>query len=379
MSGIGIGLLYINYYTYPTDTEHYHNDASIFRLIFLEDYADYLTCMFKSERGCSPFLYYWNDPRALFFAKFISPVAIMSLGNYWVTSMYISLLSFSVSWSFLQKMIGYFPKMKQAFFIVLMLFPSVVFWSSGLMKEAIILPCIFYVIMMVLDIRFNGKIVWWRFLLLVPCLFILLIIKYYVFAVLIPMLLTYLITERFLARKKQSVRLLFGLVSLAVMVLIATLAHPNLNLSNIIGATLTNHDATIAASKPGTFVDLGINSSSSMEQISFAVPKALFAGLFGPFPGQARGILGLFSGLENSLIFVLSLLAIVATVKYKIKLTNEAIYTLFYTIVLAVLLTIASPNYGTLVRYKVMFLPFYLCLIIYPTQIFLQNTVFRKK
>jgi hypothetical protein len=96
------------------------------------------------------------------------------------------------------------------------------------------------------------------------------------------------------------------------------------------------------------------------------IPKALCYGLFGPFLWHCHKIISLFVGLENTFILILFIVFILTNFKKDIlkRIDIEVVCIILYVIIMAVTITFASPNWGTLVRYKIGYLPFFLLVVL---------------
>ena len=137
IAGIMVGVIYFYYYGLG-DTIAYWQDGSKIYERFLSDPAGTLA-FFWDESSQEEFAASLNfhTPRSLFFAKIAGIAAILTAGNYWSMSILLSYLSFLGSWHIFVKVTGYFPSSARASAVAFLFFPSVVFWSSGLIKESL--------------------------------------------------------------------------------------------------------------------------------------------------------------------------------------------------------------------------------------------------
>ncbi len=103
---------------------------------------------------------------------------------------------------------------------------------------------------------------------------------------------------------------------------------------------------------------------SSVGSVLKNAPWALFSGLFRPFPWEAGTPLKLLISIENIFLMVLSATALVNVTRVlrspnRLLLFSAALY----VVLLCVFLALSTPNFGTLARYRVGFLPFFILLI----------------
>lgn len=361
-----LGLLFMTYYP-SGDTIHYFSDGRVLAELSYQQPAQYLRVL----AGLVPppaVLVFLDQPRALFFAKCVSVVNIFTYNNYWITSLYFSLLSFLASWLLANDLSRRFPRQRYAAAIAFLAYPSVVFWGSGILKESIAVAAIMCIIFLVLRWRakaYNGVQWVFRWLLLLVAVWLLWKVKYYYAAVLLPTLLAALLTWQ-VGRKWNTVAVLAGfIVSWLTLIGLASLLHPRLAINHLLAVLVHNHDTIVQLSDATNiihFVSLDERVWSFVRNIPLAIASALFR----PMLWEGTNHLQWVAGLENTVLAVLFIVALVTTRWNHIRSSNPVwiIATVAYIIVLGSLLAFASPNFGSLVRYRVAFLPFfvYLCL-----------------
>jgi hypothetical protein len=115
----------------------------------------------------------------------------------------------------------------------------------------------------------------------------------------------------------------------------------------------------------------GPDTEASWVGVLRSAPTAFCSVLYRPFPWEASGLLQLFAAAENFLLACLALRAVYVLVRYPRVLARAVTAPLFLTCVLFVVLYglavgISTPNLGTLSRYRIPLLPFYvgMCLIL---------------
>ncbi len=198
---------------------------------------------------------------------------------------------------------------------------------------------------------------------------ILFYIKFYYFAVLFAVLMPYVLIKfaslkfSFLQDKRNRLGLFF--MTILLFSVAASFSHPLLNLNTIAGSIYRNYKITLLTSNGNNvFYFPGLKR----ELVSFIphIPKALVYGLFSPFLWQCKKVISLINGVENTFLLILFTTFILSNFKKdKIrKIDIEEISIVLYVSILAVFMAFASPNWGSLVRYKVGYLPFFLLLIL---------------
>ncbi len=108
---------------------------------------------------------------------------------------------------------------------------SVVFWTSGLVKESIAMAALCFLIMFFVKIYCSVRLQWWEWVLLPIALWLLWNLKYYYVAVLLPVAVTAIVMKRvvapFLKIKSIVLYVIIWLVVFAVPLLVVSRIHPN--------------------------------------------------------------------------------------------------------------------------------------------------------
>jgi hypothetical protein len=247
----------------------------------------------------------------------------------------------------------------------LLFFPSVVFWSSGIIKETLALGAVAMVAFHFLSLIRDQKITWRSLIGLIFFLWLLLNLKYYWAAVLLPSMIAGLAIHWTVERKTQKPTILaIAWVSVFLLLSIAaTFSHPNFYLDNLLSVIVENHNAYKNVSRPGGIIGY-YDLSASWWSVIVNSPLALLSGLFRPTIFEASSLTNFAAGIENLLLLVLVLFRL-RSVRMPIAENRLIVFsTLGYIMVLCVFLALSTPNLGTLSRYRVGFLPFFVVLIL---------------
>ena len=95
------------------------------------------------------------------------------------------------------------------------------------------------------------------------------------------------------------------------------------------------------------------------------VPAALFAGLFRPFFWEATSALQFIAGVENAVLLLLagsSLVRLKGDLRSPYRLLVGSVLSL--VLILAVLITLSAPNFGTLSRYRAGYMALFLMVVL---------------
>ena len=120
------------------------------------------------------------------------------------------------------------------------------------------------------------------------------------------------------------------------------------------------------------YYDIG-KFDASISGVLKKAPTAIVAGLFRPFLWEASNVVMLVSGFENFIILLITLyllFRIGLRSIYKVIIKEPLIlFSLIFSIIFAFSVGLATANFGALVRYRILAVPFFL--------IALSNTFYR--
>jgi hypothetical protein len=364
-AGICLGLLYL-YYFPVADTFDYFKDASKLQALALRNLSQYAQFLLFNT-GLDSLDLTFNQPRALFLTKITSVFNILTGNNYWLISLYFSLISFSGAW-FLVKTINRFVfSVAAPAVIAFLLLPSVVFWTSGVIKETFAMAALFYLSAIFLKVWYGERPTVLQYLAVAIGLWVLWNLKYYFMAIFLPVVCTsllykFIIGERFQRSAVLEIAVWFAMLILPVFLI--TFLHPNFYPDRLLNVIVLNNAGYNELSSPDDVVHFS-NLKATVPSILSNAPWALFSGLFRPLLWESGTVLQFLLGLENAvllLFFVAALRNIKKIFMSPYRLLVLAL--LMYVLLLCILITLAAPNFGTLSRYRSGYLSFFVFLIL---------------
>lgn len=367
LAGIGLGIVYTRYYTVG-DTFGYFSDGATLAALAKKDLATYFDFLW---RGDETFRIWsslnFQQPRALFFAKITSVFNLLSGDNYWIISLYFSFLSFCCSWWLVRALAKFYPAAEKAAAFAFLFFPSIVFWTSGLVKECLAMASLYFLSTAFLKVWKAEKVRVIEWLAVPLALWFLWNLKYYYLAAFLPIASTCLVVRRIIephvSFRHPLPKALVWLVIFIVPVSAVSLVHPNFYPQHFLEVVVSNYETFVTISQPQDVIHYS-NLEADLGSVLQYAPKALFSGLFRPFPWEAENVFQILASLENMLML---LLFITSLARWKNAVREKDRMLLFavtlYVIVLCIFLALSTPNFGTLSRYRVGFLPFFVLLI----------------
>jgi hypothetical protein len=376
LAGLGLTYIYTSYYPDRTkaDIFKYFDDSEVMYGALKDSPADYIKMVSGVQNDNERFdaLYYkkmnnwyrkyetvtYNDSHTII--RINAVIRIFSFGFFQVHNLIFVILSFLGFFALFKTFSPYFKDKEPWLYAAVFLIPSVVFWSSGAMKESVLffgLGIFLYACQQLLFISFSVK----RILLAALGFALLFFTKMYVLAVLIPVL----VGNAWVVLTNN--RHAFAKIIISLLIFV--------NLGILFGELYPAYNVfELFVGKQHDFVGLARfeNAGSLIEPIpvephfsSFLLysPQAVFNTLLRPLPNEIGSVLMIPAIIENFLLVVFVLMAIFFHSK-KLQHIRIIYFSLFFCLVLSVITGITTPVLGALVRYRIPVLPF-LCIALF--------------
>ncbi len=299
-------------------------------LSFVKEYESFSNDSLSSEL--------LRQPRVKWFIWATYPFYVMGGGTFLGASLIFVFFSVLSKWVFFQSFKNDFGLKSGVLFTVLFLIPSFSYWTFGFTKESFVVSLILLGFAL---LKTGGLIV--KVAIVLLALLILQIKPY----ILIMLLLFYGVYSMIGGSKK--IQILTSSIVLLMLCLI-WYVFPKFSPIHII-ETLNLNALASSTLEGGSNVDLNRwGNSFFLKGLS-----ALFTVFFKPFAWESQGLVMLLQSIEKILIIILGL---VFALRTKWRLSREVnVILLGWVFLLSLLLTMSSPNLGTISRYSVYYLP----------------------
>jgi hypothetical protein len=328
----------------------FENPWKYFSGIFANPYGKEYRHLFSSTNS------YWNDLKHIYMVKIVSIFNIFSGSRYYVNVIFYSFITFFGPMAFIRVMNDVFPGRLLLITVSTFLFPSFIFWSSGIHKEGLIF---LYIALMVYILYFSlkEKRVGIKQMLLVAALILLIFpVRNHVVLACIPGLAAWWLAEKYFTRKWFAF-LMITILSTAIF-FGSKFIHPKLDLP--ISIVLRRND----------FVKLGGNSFLPMRELKsnilsfiLTAPQALNHTLARPYITEIYSPLYLVCAIE--ILFAWLLVCAWFLRPKENPYRHSVIMFLFLVSMILLLLTgYIVPQLGAIVRYRAIFFPFIMVPII---------------
>lgn len=317
-----------------------------------------------------------NDPRSQFFISILIPIVKLSGKSYWITSLWLSFISFIATWNAVRILSSIFQKSKYPIAICILFIPTVIFWSSGILKDTFAFAALITAIVLIIKFYKHTRLSTLDLLLLIVSMFLLFEIKHYLLITTLifgGVLVASVMLKQINGKWKWIATLLFlGLTFFSTQVI-----HPYLTIDRI-ACTIYQNNVDIQQ-KSNDPISISIEDPSILSVIR-ATPSALHTGLFRPSIFDSVPLWGTIHQVENLLLTILLFISLILLIKKKPKIDRPLLFaSISCVLLLAIMLPLSTPNFGTLVRYKNAYMPFlFLICSILPYQYSLLNRMINR-
>ncbi|WP_310390948.1 hypothetical protein [Hymenobacter sp.] len=319
-------------------------------------------------------LVFYGMSNTFFFIKILAFLNLASLNTDWLNALYLSAFSFVGCWALVRALGQVFPHTPGGAGVVgFLLWPSMVFWASGVTKESVVLGSGAWLLALFIALFFGKpaapKPVLWGQATSLAVLAVLHFKMRYFFAVpllgaLAALALVQLLQRVGLARRRWAQALVLAVVlgSGAWLASEVSVAFRLNKFTNQVVRIYSRHLGASAGQPHFEYPDLQPTPASILRH----VPKAAVNAFARPWLGESRRFLYVAAGLENALLLTLIALALVAVGRGRAGQLpfGVALALGVHCLALAVLLGLSTPNLGSLHRYRSGLLPYAVLLLL---------------
>jgi len=367
-SGFILSLIYTYYYTdrLYADCFKFYDDSKVIYDMFFTDKKTFWQFMIGLPHDNDVYMNYsnvmhnwwnrynlYNENRTII--RLNVAMRFVSMGYYQVHNVFFCFLSFTGLVAIAKLFLKELRDFKRLIFIFVFLFPSIIFWGSGVLKDGLILFCsgtaLYFMDKFCTDM--NKK--FYDLILSICFLILLLFVKVHVFFIFLPCYIAYSLSI------KSGKHIAFKFIITAVLFFIFLLSVPlfsrNINFLQYLAVKQGEFIRLAEEVKAGSAIyihplqpDIGSLIKNS--------PVAFYNTMFRPNLLDSHSPFILLSALENFFIICFGIVALLSITIKKIKFTPMFYFSVIYVVALFVLVGLITPVMGAIVRYKIQGLPF---------------------
>lgn len=376
---IALGLIYQFYYK-GGDTFSYftHSSKNIWDAFLEKPQAAFWMIFGKGCDYSSEYVSYLKgtlffcDPSAYFIVRLSGFFGLFTFHTYVANAMLFALISFMGVWRMFVTFIKIYPQLRKEIMFSCFMLPSVIFWGSGLMKDSVTFGCLGFFFSSFYKIFIVKKASKMDYLLFVVSFLVIKVVKIYIILCFIPAALLWLFLVYNDKIKSKVTKMLLRPIMLVLGCLFGYLAtdfvgkeDSRYSVDNVTATARTTSEWLTHVSKQekGSVYSLGKVEYTPLGMLS-KFPQAVNVTLFRPYIWESKNVVMLLSAFE-SLFFLYLTITTVFSAGLKrtfIILAEHPIVaaSIVFSLTFAFAIGLSTANFGTLVRYKIPIMPFYL-------------------
>jgi hypothetical protein len=374
VGALAVGFIYQFYYS-GGDTFTYHKLGS--RVIWetlvhspIEGINLLLHNPIPGTFNIIPRIEYFNDPASFTVVQVASIFDLITFSSYSATAILFAVFAFIGSWLMFLSFVEMHPHLHKWIAFATLFIPSVVFWGSGLLKDTITYGSLGMALYASYHLFIKKKFSTGKLVLLLFAFFLLFKIKIYILLTFLPASILWVFFENLSQINNRITRVFLSPLVVALGLGLGVFAaqkagEDNAKYSfNKIAKTaqITAYDIRYWSGKDaGSGYSLGELDGTYWSMFKLA-PNAVVVSLFRPYIWEVRNPLMLISSLEAFGFLAFFILIIVRNNFFVVQtLTNATvIFCLSFSLCFAFAVGVSTFNFGTLVRYKIPGLPFFM-------------------
>ena len=372
-------ILYYSYFTVGDTTVLYQREGNNLYHLILKNSSNF-KYIFKSGKDFDLSLVsnpynkgYFRDEANFMVIRLDALFSFISFGSYAVINLFFASLAFSGLWKLYLFFYEQYPKLHKQFAISILYFPTLAFWSAGLLKDSLCIAALGWLTYSLYGLLYKKKSIFKNSLIIFVSIYFLAVLKVYILLAYVPFFILFIILKNVQNIKFKFLRYFFAplLIGLSIYAFTQTLSSYNDELGAYAVEDLTSsisHLNKVIEVRSGredaaSNFSLGEKFDGTFKGLIKIAPVAVATTFFRPFIWEAHKISQLMAALESLVLMFFTLYILLKAGLFKfIKLifTDPLImYCFLFAVVFGLFIGASTLNFGTLVRYKIPCLPFY--------------------
>ncbi|MBF9222140.1 hypothetical protein [Hymenobacter ruricola] len=378
IGAISLGLIYEFYYG-GGDTSGYFNHGTIIQSAFSDSFQAGLKLITNSDGTSDPEtikytrLMFWYGPNSAEYliSRITAFFGLLCFNTYTVIALFFAFVSFSGVWAMYLTFIKIRPQLYKELAIATLFIPSVFFWGSGLMKDSLCLGALGWVFYAFYKGTIQKRNLFFCAVVGFLSAYFIVLVKVYILLCFLPAALLWIFNENSSRIKSPLVRLLAKPVLIGFGGALAFFAATNLTKGDEkydvdkIGARskiVSEYLYQTSVKQNGSAYTLGEQDGTLGGMVKL-VPQAIVVSLYRPFLWEVKNPIMLLSAIEALVFLIFTLRIIIRSGLFKtlalIISTPSLTLCFLFALSFSGTVGVVSNNFGTLVRYKIPMIPFY--------------------
>lgn len=368
-------MTFIYTYFYPdrhvADIFRYFDDSNVLIQMFENNVSDFFAFITGHDNAAlykykitmnnweSPGNVY-NNNRVMIILN--AAIGFISLGDYYVHLILFTFLSF-VGLTAMFKVFNKIYKVYQGIvFISVFTLPSIIFWTSGVLKESLVMFALGIFLYSYMRFYFNSAI-WYHLFSFALGFIILMLLKFYLLIILLPAMIILLLTQRILILQKMKglTWILFSILFLLGLFMFKYI-NPRADALHALMNKREAFELLAHTMKAGSYFE--VPQFNDIVSLLKAAPVALMEVIVRPNIFKISSPLVFLSALENIYIWILIVSALMFRKRNSVLIGQWNYFGLFVVIATFTLIGLTVPVEGAIVRYKSVVLPILMAILL---------------
>jgi hypothetical protein len=373
---ISLGLIYQFYYS-GGDTFNFHTIGS--RVIweaFWESPGAAISMMFSNGEHMPEFynyssrIYFFSDPTSFFVIRVATIFDLFTYSSYSATALFFAFYSFIGAWLMFITFYKRYPHLHGWIAFASLFIPSVFFWGSGVLKDTLVMGGLGIIVWALNGLFIEKRVSVLQIILLLFAIWSVFSLKKFILQAYLPAAILWI----YLANLHQVRSFVLRMMVFPFIIILSGAGayysaikigenDKRYAIENIAKTSqVTARDIRFQSGRlAGSGYELSEYFDGSLGNTVRLAPQAINVTLFRPYLWEVKNPLMLISALESLAMLLITLYIFLRRGYGAItQLTNpEVAFCFAFSIVYAFAVGVSTFNFGTLARYKIPLMPFY--------------------
>lgn len=376
IGAISLGLIYQFYYG-GGDTFNYfdHGSKYIWQAFMENPYLGIKLLFAGNDYQPDTFTYaskilFYGDSASYFVVRVAGALDLLTFHTYSATAVLFAAISFSGLWALYITFYRMFPNLHLKLAIAVFFIPSLFFWGSGILKDTITIGALGWATYGVYTLFIRKKVSALNIFILFISIYTIYIVKIYILLSFIPAVILWISSIRLSDYRNIIIKIMIAPVIISGWAGVGFYTVNKLSesssryrIENLAQAAKVTAEWIhyVSVKSGGSAYTLGDFDFTPMGMLR-KMPQAIWVSLYRPYLWEAHNMVMLLSAIESLSLFMLSLYVLIKSglAFFRLMVTKPVLMFCFsFAIVFAFAVGISTYNFGSLVRYKIPMIPFF--------------------
>ncbi len=319
---------------------------------------------------------YFESESNYFVTKLVTFFSFISFGSYSVITLIFSMISFSGVWRLYKFFYEHYPNLHKQLAIAIIYLPTFVFWSSGILKDPLCTGMLGWFTYSMYKVFIKKESIIKNSLAAILSAYILALVKAYILISYLPFFMLFIVLSYLKNIKAFFVRMI--LLAVITVIAIGSFFAVEGRLQEELGGLALGKITESVQNTQQNFMrisdlaessfSLGVEFDGSAGSLLKIAPAGIIATLYRPYLWESKKVSTLLSSLESLALMLFTLYVFFRagpfTFLVSIIKDHMIMFCLLFSLTFALFVGVTTLNFGTLVRYKIPCMPFYIIALV---------------